>query len=144
MECIQSNSQVDELELCEEIVIKIPLRCRGISLKDVKFLQRYDEICLVFFIFKEKNRNSLQLPRWLNCWNCSHLWSSNHIPIQKQNVYEEEKKKFEDALREIFYLEIKPPPTGRASRIDDCSLREVTTCCQTVLASRLVLLGLRL
>ena len=43
-----------------------------------------------------------------------------------------------------FYFEIKPPPTGSASRIDDCSLRDVTTCCQTVLASKLVLFGLRL
>ena len=43
----------------------------------------------------------------------------------------------------VSYLEMKPPPIGRASRIDDCSLRDVTTCCQTVLASKLVLFGLR-
>lgn len=42
------------------------------------------------------------------------------------------------------YLEIKPPPTGSASRIDDWSLRDVTTCCQTVFESRLALFAWRL
>jgi hypothetical protein len=48
-------------------------------------------------------------------------------------------------LREILsHFEIKPPAIGNASRIDDCSLSDVTTCCQIVFASRLVLFGLRL
>ena len=42
------------------------------------------------------------------------------------------------------YLEMKPPPIGKDSRIDACSFNDVTTCCQIVLESTFALFGYRL
>ena len=64
---------------------------------------------------------------------------------QKQNVYSTDHQyNIQIFTSNSSYFEIKPPPTGTVSRIDNCSLRDVTTCCQTVFASKLVLFGLRL
>lgn len=63
----------------------------------------------------------------------------------KNRTSEEEEKRpsCESRGAERFYLATKPPPNGSASRIDAWSLRDVITCCQTVLASTLALFGLR-
>jgi hypothetical protein len=110
------------------------------------FAERYISLfVLVFFsksILNMRRKSSFNYPAgWICRIICSFCqWIicilKNRTSRRKTIIYI---LKFD-----YFYFEIKPPPTGSASRIDGCSLREVTTCCQTVLASRLVLFGLRL
>lgn len=140
---------IDRLELWERIGIKIPLRCWNISLKEFEFRYLYDiEREREMFIdvrLKIWIRISVNYPAIYIAWI---VISFGYWIVDGFKNWSSMKKKIHQWKTIKFYiysyLEIKPPPIGSASRIDNWSLRDVTTCCQTLLASILLLFACRL
>ncbi len=123
----------------------MPFWCCWISLKDFDFIS-FGRFYFYLILF---------LNIWIKiCFNYPAVWigwitcSFGHWIICR---FENWSSKWQENNQSFFickvffaYFEMKPPPTGSDSRTDNWSLRDVTTCCQIVLASRFVLFGYRL